>query len=193
MLRAKISSSEESSSDTAYNAYWKLIRDYFGVASRRPNEVGQCPLSNTTGRSFLKILETLSTTEPVTHEVWLLLHPLLIDHAPCDACLSFPPSRAMGDDGGLHNRLVCEAKSLLTTIHTLVTSRDIFIPPMLAASRAFMAACILSTGMAGRWPGSETCLGSLLKCSEVLTLTSPLWRGGRDYFETYRQLVRAIT
>lgn len=192
MLRANISSSEESSSDIAYNAYWKLIRDHFAGASSRPNEGGQCPLSNTTGQSFLSILETLSTTEPVTHEVWLLLHPLLIDHAPCGACLSFPPSRAMGDDGGLHNRLLREAKSLITTIHTLVTSRDVFIPPMLAASRAFMAACVLSTGVAGRWPGSETCLGSLLKCSEVLTLTSPLWRGGRDYFEIYRQLARAI-
>lgn len=192
MLRANISSSEESSSDIAYNAYWKLIRDYFGAVSSRPDEGGQCPLSNTTGQAFLRILETLPTTETVTHEVWLLLHPLLVDHAPCDVCSSFPPSRVMGDDGGLHNRLIYEAKWLITTVHTLVTSPVVFIPPMLAASRVFMAACVLSTGMAAHWPGFETCLGSLLKCSEVLTLTAPLWRGGRDYFETYRQLARAI-
>lgn len=192
MLRANISSTEESSSDIAYNSYWKIIRDYFGTASRPPNESGKCPLSNVTGQSFLRILETLPTIEPVTHEVWLLFHPLLIDHAPCDACLYFPPSRAVGDDGGLHNRLIREAKSLVTAVHTAMTSRDAFIPPMLAASRAFMAACVLSTAMAGHWPGFETCLGSLLKCSEILTLAAPLWRGGRDYYETYRQLARAI-
>lgn len=192
MLRVSISSSEESSSDIAYNAYWKLISEYFGASSRRFNEDGKCPLSNTTGQSFLRILEPLPTTESVTHEVWLLLHPLLIDHAPCEVCLSFPPSRAMADDGGLHKRLLYEAKSLITTIHTIVTSRDVFIPPMLATSRAFMAACVLLTGMADRWPGSETCLGSLLKCSEVLTFTAPLWKGGRDYLETYRQLALAI-
>lgn len=192
MLRASLSTSEQSSVDIVYNAYWQLIRDYFGAASRRANEGGQCPLSNDTDQSVLGILEALPTTEPVTHEVWLLLHPISIDHAPCQVCLSFPPSRAMGYDSGLHRRLIHEAKSLIIIVHTLVTSQDVFIPPMLAACKAFMAACVLLTGMVDHWPGSETCLGSLLKCSEVLTLTAALWRGGRHYFETYRQLARAI-
>jgi hypothetical protein len=184
----------ESSSDFAYNSYWQIIRDYFGANSKLPDD-GECPLSNTTGLSFLQILETLSTTtttqDPVVHEIWLLLHPFLVDHAPCDSCLSFAAS-TIDDETGLHRRVLREATSLTAAVHMLVTSQDVFIPPMFAASRAFMAACVLSTAMATHWPGSETCLGSLLKCSEVLTFTSPLWRGGRDYFEIFRQLARAI-
>lgn len=189
MLRASISS-PESSTCLAYNGYWKIINDYYlGANSKRPD--GECPLSNTRA-SFLSILETMSPLDPVTHEAWLLFHPFLVDHAPCDTCLSFPPSNVHSVLPGLHSRVLYEATSLIAVVHMLATSQDAFIPSMFAASRAFMAACVLSTGIATHWPGSETCLRALLKCSEVLTLTSPLWRGGRDYLEIFRQLTRAI-
>jgi hypothetical protein len=63
---------------------------------------------------------------------------------------------------------------------------------MLAATRAFMSVCVLITAIAGRWDGASGRMSALLKCSEILAFTGPLWPGGADYYKTYRQIVKAI-
>lgn len=48
------------------------------------------------------------------------------------------------------------------------------------------------TGIKESWNGAEKVTGSLLKCSEILSISAPLWRGGRDYYEVWRKIVTVI-
>ncbi|KAH8886269.1 hypothetical protein GQ53DRAFT_695047, partial [Thozetella sp. PMI_491] len=188
MLGGSISS-KVANSDIAYNGYRQIIQDYFGKGVKR--HVQECPMQDS-GISLIRTLQSMPSFEPMTREAWLLLYPFISDHVPCESCLLFSSSPRDGSPPGLHRRVLCEAIALIESVHVLMTSQDTFIPPMFATSRAFMAACVLITGIASHWPGSESCSGPLLKCSELLSFTAPLWKGGLDYFTIYRQLSRAI-
>lgn len=155
-----------------------------------------CPALVEPLAGVLAILQALPPEAHWTHEAWLLLHPLLVDHMPCAGC--GPTSGSISGSGstsGLHARVVDAACRLVNSAHTILTAPDHFLPPVLAAYRAFMGGCVLVTAVAAGWTAG-TAAGphsrALLQCSEVLVFTAPCWRGGRDYYDVFQQVCRGL-
>lgn len=191
MLSSSIPS-DQSDSDSAYDYVQQLTQELFGYeATITRSTPVQCLLTEQYSRA-LAILQRMPTSEVMTHEAWLLLHPALTSHTPCRSCCSFPTVARLTEFSGLHTRVLSEATCLIDSVYTMLSSQDVFIPPIMAGTRAFMAGCVLVTGLASKWPGAEKHMGSLLKCSEVLAFTAPLWKGGRDYYDVYRQIAKSV-
>ncbi|KAH8657934.1 hypothetical protein BX600DRAFT_468403 [Xylariales sp. PMI_506] len=177
--------------DLAYNGYQHVLQTLYSTG-RKAARPDQCPLSEQPP-SILRTLQSMPSPDPVTHGAWLLLHPILVAHPPCEGCLDRPASGSdQNKSSGLHERVLQEACRLVECNYKILTSQESFLSPTVVTSQTFMAACVLITAMKSVWPGASKQLGSLLKCSEILAFTAPLWKGGRGYYEAYNQLSRAI-
>ncbi|EFW98445.1 c6 zinc finger domain containing protein [Grosmannia clavigera kw1407] len=147
-----------------------------------------CPASSRLIGEVVAVLQTLPLDQPLAQEAWLLLLPRLVDHAPCIGC-----SSTLDGGFGLHILVVLHACRLADSAHTILAEPNRFMPPVLAASRAFMAGCVLVTAIAAGWVAQEPLhTRALLKCSEVLAFAAPCWRGGRDYYDVFRQIIKGL-
>lgn len=175
-------------SDLAYKHCTKLMQLLFELT---PENSAQCPLSGPLSPA-VDILQSMPPSEVLTHVAWTLLQPTLVNHPICDSCSSFSTIARSTSFTSLHARVLSEAACLIDTAHSVLGSQNAFIPPKFASCRAFMGGCLLITGMSCRWPSEETYSAHLLKCSEVLAFTVPLWKGGRDYYDVWRQITRGV-
>lgn len=179
-----------SDSDMAYNHCTKLMQILFesGLAPGKP---AHCPLSSPFSQA-VEILQSMPPSEVLTHVAWTLLQPALVNHPPCESCSSFSTKARSTSFESLHARVLSEAACLIDTAHAVLAFQNAFVPPIFATCRAFIGGCLLITGLSCHWPTSETYSAHLLKCSEVLAFTVPLWKGGREYFDVWRQITRGV-
>lgn len=180
----------QTESDVAYNYCIKLMQQLFG--SSNPADMPPfCPLRASLSHA-VETLQLMPPSEILTHLGWVLLQPALVNHPPCAICSSFATNTQSKSYPSLQARILFEAACLVDAAHPIVVSRELFIPPIFATCRAFVGGCVLVTGLACHWPTAETYSTHLLKCSEVLAFTLPLWRGGKDYYDVWRQVSRAV-
>lgn len=180
----------QTDSDVAYNYCIRLIQQLFGPS--KPVDVqSNCPLRASLSHA-VGTLQLMPPSEILTHLSWALLQPALLNHPPCGVCSSFATTAGPTNYSSLQARVLSEAACLIDAAHPIVVSRDIFIPPVFATCRAFAGGCVLVTGLSCLWPTAETYSTHLLKCSEVLAFTLPLWKGGKDYYDVWRQISRAV-
>lgn len=177
-------------SDLAYNHCIKLMQLLFesGVA---PEDPAQCPLTGPLSPA-IDILQSMPPSEVLTHVGWTLLQPTLANHPLCGSCSSFSTMARSTSFDSLHARVLSEAACLIDTAHALLVCQHAFIPPIFASCRAFVGGCLLITANSCRWPSAETYSAHLMKCSEVLAFTVPMWKGGRDYYDVWRQIARGV-
>lgn len=180
----------QTGSDVAYNYCIKLMQQLFGP-STSAGVSSLCPLRASLS-SAVETLQLMPPSEILTHLGWILLQPALVNHQPCGVCSSFATTARARNYLSLQARVLSEAACLVDAAHSIVVSRDVFIPPIFATCRAFAGGCVLVTGLSCFWPTAETYSSYLLKCSEVLAFTLPLWRGGKDYYDVWRQVSRAV-
>lgn len=180
----------QADSDVAYNYCIKLMHQLFDPPF--PDEVSpHCPLRSSLAHA-VETLQLMPPSEVLTHLGWVLLQPALLNHPPCEVCSTFSTIGRSNHYPSLQARVLSEAACLVDAAHSIVVSRDIFLPPVFATLRAFVGGCVLMTGTTCLWPTAETYSAYLLKCSEVLAFTLPLWRGGKDYYDVWRQISRAM-
>ena len=181
-----LSTSLCSNIDSTFDQYQQLTATLLGSRSGNPME---CPMSP----AFLSLvsrLRSLQTREPQIHEVWLLCAPLMTQHS-CNSCL--PSADGIGSGmTDLQTDILSAALQVVESVHTLVRSSEVFIPPFFASAKALSAGCVLIIGSLKGWKGARNCTGALLQCSEVLSFTAPLWKGGREYYEIWRSLISVL-
>lgn len=149
---------------------------------------GTCPISVYL-LSLLSTLNEFQWEDPLVQESWLLLLPICVIHSRSVSCCS----QTCGIDISIFQSKILQAAiSVLNTVHHFVSSSEVFIPPFIAASKAFTSGCALVTGIKEGWQGAGNVTSALLKCSEILTFSAPLWRGGKEYYEVWRKTVAAI-
>lgn len=164
---------------------------YMGIASTvsciRPNPE-TCTFSGHL-LSQLTVLDQFSWEDPLVQECWLLTLPAFFAHSRSTGCYTQPCSTTIPL---FQFKVLQAAVSVLDATHLAMTSSETFMPPFIASSKTFSAGCTLVTGIKENWNGAEKVTGSLLKCSEVLSFSAQLWRGGRDYYEVWRKIVAIV-
>lgn len=180
----------QADSDVAYNHCIMIMQQLFGP-SASAEVPPHCPLRSSLAHA-VETLQSMPPSEILTHLGWALLQPALLNHPPCDTCSSFSTIARSTSYSSLQARVLSEAACLVDAAHSIVVSRDDFIPPIFATCRAFVGGCVLVTGTTSLWPTAETYSTYVLKCSEVLAFTLPLWRGGKEYYDVWRQISRAM-
>lgn len=174
--------------DAVFDAHILISSTLFG-----PRSSGVvCPASESVLLLTTK-LNQLPKHDLLVHESWIMFLPTCLEHPTCEGCSSgLERSTNVTTILGLRAQVLESAKTLLVSAHRSVISRDSFLPPQIASSRAFAAGCVLVTAITGRWSGAQDNLGFLLQCSEVLAFFGPLWKGGNDFYEVWRKIVVTI-
>jgi hypothetical protein len=92
----------------------------------------------------------------------------------------------------LRKRIIRAASELILSVHRATTARDDFIPPIIASSRAFIGGCTIATSISKRWTSASHHFTDLLRCTEVLTLFCPHWKGGHNYLQVWRTITELL-
>ncbi|KUJ16401.1 uncharacterized protein LY89DRAFT_734497 [Mollisia scopiformis] len=166
-----------------FNTYIEIV----SAISCLPS-AGSCPVSGYL-LSLLAMLNDFPQEDPLVSECWLLLLPVCVAHSRSNI---YCTQTCNIDISILQSKVLQAATSMLNAVHPVVSSSEAFIPPFIAASKAFSAGCALITGIKGNWESAENITGSLLKCSEILTFSASLWQGGKDYYEVWRKIVAVV-
>ncbi len=173
---------------SSFDMYMDIFHILYG-----PNSVDKiiCPQSNQI-LPLIARLNQFGSQDVITLETWLLFLPICIEHTPCETCMISLDETGPPVLRKLCNTVLHAAQELVASVHLLVTSDEVFVPPLIACSRAFIAGCVLISGIKGGWQGIEKVPQDLLKCSEVLLFCSSLWDGGRDYYEAWQNIITAL-
>jgi len=81
---------------------------------------------------------------------------------------------------------------LVSFVHKQVSAADGFMPAFMASTRAFNSGCTLVSAISKKWTNGSDHLWALAKCSEVLTWFAPHWKGGRNYLEVWRIIMKGL-
>lgn len=92
----------------------------------------------------------------------------------------------------LRRKVVSQASELISTVHACASSPHDFIPPIIASSRAFIAGCSIATGISKKWTLAQSHAKDLIKCTEILALFAPHWKGGDDYLSVWRTIINVL-
>lgn len=150
-----------------------------------------CPESGRIS-ALISTLETLPSENELVQETWLLFLPLCLEHIECGLCSKTSDQAPNTTMTNLQLKVLSCAVQLANSVHPSVSSPEVFMPPLVASTQAFMSGCVIVAGLTNRWPGTETSIGALLKCSETLSFFAPLWIGGSDYHEVWRKIVSVV-
>jgi hypothetical protein len=142
--------------------------------------------------SLINTLEALPSENKLVQETWLLFLPMCLEHFECELCSRTSDQESDTAMTNLQIKVLSSAVQLAKGVHPSVRSTEVFMPPLMASTQAFMSGCVIVAGLTNRWLGTETSIGALLKCSETLSFFAPLWKGGRDYHEVWRKLVSVV-
>ncbi|KAK4939847.1 hypothetical protein LTR10_019914 [Elasticomyces elasticus] len=179
-----------SNDDTMFQQYMQLSDIIYGTGQVYVTR--GCPFMGQLA-NMMELLENHPTAQhPLIRESWLLFFPLCIKHKQCTVCF-----QEMDDYTGkgmrtLRHKVVDAASQLVMSLHREMNGKDNFIPPLTACSRAFMSGCTIVTAISKRWTLLQLHVQDLIRCTEVLTLYSPHWRGGPEYLHVWKSLTELL-
>lgn len=149
-----------------------------------------CPFVGDVDR-LLQSVQDSNFDDMTVKETWLIMLPICVRHKQCVHCFQ----EADDVDGrgmiALRARVINAATELIAATHRVVAG-DIFIPPLIASTRAFVAGCSLAVALSKRWIPSNAHLKTLAACTEILTLFAPHWQGGHNYLYVWRTIVQIL-
>ncbi|KAL3471651.1 hypothetical protein BJX99DRAFT_263051 [Aspergillus californicus] len=169
-----------------HSQVWDHLYDTGQIYERR-----SCPFVGEI-RTCMELLETFDSSNPVTHEIWLLYLPVCVKHKQCIQCFQEPDDFNSRGMTALRYRVVSAASALIGRVHRDATSVDGFVPPVIAGSRAFSAGCSLATAVLKRWVGIKAHGRDFVKCTEILTMFAPYWSGGHEYLRIWNMIVDRV-
>lgn len=179
----------QSDSDCIMQIFTKLSQDIYGNTSALEGQ--SCPFIGQSA-TMMELLHNMMTDDPLIHEAWLLFLPVCAKHKQCVFCFQEadePDGRGMR---ALRSKVINSASKLLLDVHLRATAKYNFIPPIVASSRALSCGCALATSIRKRWTSAHYHIQDLLRCSEILTLFAPHWRGGPGYLEVWRTVTSLL-
>ncbi|KAL5341629.1 hypothetical protein BJX70DRAFT_42136 [Aspergillus crustosus] len=141
---------------------------------------------------LMGLLESLDSSHPVVRETWLLYLPLCVKHKQCIHCFQEPAEPNAKGMASLRRNVIQSASELLAHVHYHASSKDSFIPPVIACARAFTSGCSIATGIFRRWVDPKSHVKDLIKCTEILTMFAPHWSGGHSYLRVWKTLIDLI-
>ncbi|RDW82621.1 hypothetical protein BP6252_03733 [Coleophoma cylindrospora] len=175
--------------DKAFNLYIMVSTVLFEHTVGPASET--CP-SSTQIRPLITSLEDFQEYDQLVLQAWLLFLPICVEHLHCDRCSMTSSHPGLSDIMVLQSAVLDAAVQILQTTHVVVRSDKAFIPPFIACCNAFAAGCVLLIGIVKGWPNADGHVGSLMKCSEIITFCAPLWRGGKEFHEVWQRISEAL-
>lgn len=145
--------------------------------------------------TLLHALESLQNDQShlMLLEALLLLLPVCVKHKQCISCFQepdeLPETRGMRS---LRLRVSEAAAQIISTVHETTVAAGKFTPPFAACVSVFSAGCCLVTAAAKGWTPLRAHTKDILNCTEVLTLFSMQWKGGRRYLHVWRTLTALL-
>lgn len=187
-MKPSISSEEES----AFSTHGQLYDILYGSGGLYKSRA--CPFASQTA-PLLDALEALPLTRhhPIISQTWLLLLPLCVKHRQCAVCFQEPgelhDTRGMAT---LRSKVFGAASELISSVYDTATAADGFISPFVASARALEAGCCVLVGIAKSWIPLHAHMGDVIRCTEILTMFAPCWKGGAGYLQVWRALTGNI-
>lgn len=177
-----------STSDTEYilSTYVRLSHEIYDTDQHYENE--SCPF---TGEIYLLmgVMEGFKDQQPVVLETWLLFLPVCVRHKQCVFCFQEADEPIARGMRSLRHRVVVAASKLISNVYEMAIARDGFVPPLIASARAFVSGCSIATAITKRWTTPQSHIRDLARCTEILTLFAPHWKGGHRYLEIWRNII----
>lgn len=151
----------------------------------------QCPFVSDIA-ALVDLAETLQADTELNEQIWLLTLPICVKHRQCVFCFQEDDDNDGKGMRTLRKRVVDAASRLISLVYHSATTKDGFIPPFIASSRILIAGCTIATGISKRWTSSQSCTKDLIKCTQVLSLFAPHWKGGQGYLQVWRSTVALL-
>ncbi|KAH8885266.1 hypothetical protein GQ53DRAFT_797239 [Thozetella sp. PMI_491] len=175
-----------SEDEPLYDLYSQVADQLYGKGRVYENQ--GCPFVGEIAE-LMSLLEGLDTRHPVAKETWLSFLPVCFKHKQCIFCFQEADESEPKGMRALRMRVIATASDLISSVHQVSTNQDGFIPPVIASSRTLISGCSLATGIVKRWTPAPGHAKDLIKCTEVLTLFAPHWKGGHSYLAVWRSII----
>lgn len=135
------------------------------------------------------LMDVLSSFTTPLKETWLLFVPVCINHRPCIFCFQEPDDRIGRGVQTLRKKVINTASQVLHDTYQDATESNRFVSPLIASSRALVSGCSIAIGISKQWTTSQSHMRDLMKCTEILSLFAPHWKGGHDYINVWRAVI----
>jgi hypothetical protein len=139
--------------------------------------------------ALIDLAGNLSAETELNEQIWLLTLPICVKHKQCVFCFQEDDDTDGKGMRTLRKSVVEAASRLVSLVYHSATTRDGFIPPFIAGSRILIAGCTIAVGIFKKWTTSQLRTRDLIKCTEVLSLFAPHWKGGQVYLQVWRSIV----
>ncbi|KAF4812913.1 Transcriptional activator protein acu-15 [Colletotrichum siamense] len=178
-----------SESETLYNLYARISDQLYGRGG--VYEAQGCPFVGEV-ETLMHLLDTFHTQHPAAKETWISFLPICFAHKQCLFCFQEADEDNAKGMKTLRRKVVSQSSELISTVHACASSPHDFIPPIIASSRAFIAGCSIATGISKKWTPAQSHAKDLIKCTEILALFAPHWKGGDDYLSVWRTIINVL-
>ncbi|KAF4886122.1 hypothetical protein CGCFRS4_v011406 [Colletotrichum fructicola] len=178
-----------SESETLYNLYARISDQLYGRGG--VYEAQGCPFVGEV-ETLMHLLDTFHTQHPAAKETWISFLPICFTHKQCLFCFQEADEDNAKGMKTLRRKVVSQASELISTVHACASSPHDFIPPIKASSRAFIAGCSIATGISKKWTLAQSHAKDLIRCTEILALFAPHWKGGDDYLSVWRTIINVL-
>ncbi|RSL86234.1 hypothetical protein CEP51_002924 [Fusarium floridanum] len=175
-----------SENETVHSLYVQVSDQLYGRG--QVYETQACPFVGEVG-TLMELLETVQTQHPVAKETWLAFLPICFKHKQCIFCFQEADEDNVRGMRTLRRKVVSAASELITSVHQSAISQYGFIPPIIASSKALISGCSIATSISKRWTLAQSHTNDLIKCTEILTMFAPHWKGGKDYLGVWRTII----
>lgn len=142
--------------------------------------------------TLMHLLDTFHTQHPAAKETWISFLPVCFAHKQCLFCFQEADEENAKGMKTLRRKVVSQASELISTVHACASSPHDFIPPIIASSRVFIAGCSIATGISRKWTPAQSHAKDLIKCTDILALFAPHWKGGDDYLSVWRTIINVL-
>lgn len=139
--------------------------------------------------TLMDVLNTYQRQDPTINEAWLLFLPVCVRHKQCVFCFQEEDESISRGMRTLREKVINAAFQLLRDTHKDAVAHNKFISPIIASSRALVSGCSIVTGISKRWITSQSHMRDLIRCTDVLSLFAPHWKGGHNYIRVWRTIV----
>lgn len=172
-----------STAEEVFDTYTKISQELYGAGEVYKSQ--RCPFL-TEASILLEVLDDTTCQDLIVQDCWLLFLPICLQHEECAFCAPNSNHDGTKSLATLRKKVIRAASHEILTIHNTVSSSNGFLSPLIASTRALSAGSAILAGLTKGWAGSRKYTGELLKCSEILSICAPHWKGGRGYLDVWR-------
>lgn len=199
-----MASDSEGSEAAAFSLRSQIYDEVYGQGSVLENK--GCPFVGRLGDLLNTIMDdelgaaqetSPSAAQAMMQETLLLLLPVCVKHKQCISCFQEPDDEQGTDTNSkgmrsLRLRVIESSSRIISSVHSTSVVAGGFSPPLVSCVSVFSAGCCLVTAAVKGWTSMAVQAKAILNCTEVLTLFSTQWKGGRRYLEVWRALTGLI-